>query len=752
MWTDVRHIRRDELLDWPSSRLRRCDPYLVWAEASTNPSTRPGVEPLDIAVLVELRDKGDYQDFLQRLNVGDPDTLHFLPSGVEQDGTCFITGRVTRTGLLRLVNEVVCNAIDRFTLQDPRDGFGLGGRSVSFLAQLAGIRPRTEEFLASFEPSSPCETELEGLGADRARTYLGVIDDGLPFARMRRLLRDQGTGFPFHLWDQGWLKHRQVQVGDHPTSGIAIQPDDRYWQQAWDFSFFPPSVPLKFRGFFYGRRTQAALQSIAGAEADGDDHDYVLSDYFTPAPRYSHGAAVLGLMAPWLSGAREAVRWPDHICGLAMVQLPTRTVADTSGGSLGLRVLDGLRFILWQEYVDRPRGSDPRPVVVNISYGIHAGPHDGSSMIERAMQEALVSHAHLHLVLPAGNAHRAGCHAQKTLDASGAQETLRLRVLPDNPGDTYVELWVPQGREIKLALRPPGSASSVDIAKGQAWIYQTQAGSAGRTVHFGAIYPDEVAQGKNGTMVLVVIAATRRFSGTGANLPRGLNQQPRADVGGQAGIWELVLTNAGQHPVTVDAWVERGDAPPDYAGGTRQAYFPDSCAEGLGQHNATPEDTLNGISTLQHERAHIVGAMRRDGVLSEYSAAGPVQPKAPDTVRLPTVVTPADWSLNVPGLNSIGFRADAIVRINGTSAACAVYARELARRLAGEAPSELPLPSPRPKEADCTAESQPPASEHLRGLTRREQLPFGVFPIDNLREHLMACAATSTGPHPPARS
>jgi hypothetical protein len=253
-------------------------------------------------------------------------------------------------------------------------------------------------------------------------------------------------------------------------------------------------------------------------------------------------------------------------------------------------------------------------------------------------------------------------------------------------------------------------------------------------VHFAAIYPDQVAQGTQGTMVLLAIGSTRHTSMSGkinALGMLGLNQQPRRKVLGPAGIWMLAIENRGQTSVSVDAYVERGDAPPDGAWGSRQAHFPDSCSEELRQNNASPEGTLNGIATVRHPRAYVVGAMRADGRLSDYSAAGPRRPTVPGT-SLPDAVAPADWSLNLPGVKSMGFAAGAITRINGTSAAAAIYARALAAN-AGKTPDRPPLPPAPPPEVDCAPERQPSADPGLRGEARRMNAPFDVFPIDRPR-------------------
>lgn len=722
MWQEVEDLETGGVVRWTTENLYRCDPYLVWADATTRLPDGPRSEAdefrLDIAVLVELDAAESARDFFARINSGNPDLaqLLFLPNGFEwRTSTRFVTGLVNRPGLRALIGDVVHGCIKRFTLQECRADIARTAQATwSELLEL--VNP----ILNRPQPAPRRSPVLGG-------SYLGIIDDGLPFLRAREAILHEKER-PAHFWDQGWQPPNSV--GSQMKPDQPPGPDDPYWTVAWDFFFLVLRPIVWLRGFLYGRSLKdLPTQSVSSPKGDGDS--YAMTRYFDTSPRQTHGAGVLGLMAPWLSSAHGPVAWPGHVSGLAMVQLPTRTVLDTSGGSLAMRVLDGLRYILWMEERDRPSHGAARPTVANVSYGVHAGPHDGTSMFECAAKELLCENPHLHLVLPAGNAAQAGCHARRCLgpkDGERASANLALWVLPDNDGDTFVELWIPEGSEVTLALRPPGSATAYEVCKGEARVcieVDALASEKGHVVRFGAVYAPAVAQGCNGTMILVAIGATLCVGSAATEVTRGLNQQPRRRVSGQAGLWHLRVTNRTEREIAVDAWVERGDAPPDRPSGSRQAYFPDSCEEAVRMRNATPEATLNGIATATHERLHVVGAMRADGALSDYSAAGPAGGTA---ARIgPDIVATADWSRSVPGLRTLGFVRGAIGRINGTSAACAVYARALALQLGTDPTQPVhgdPSPRPPPEEA-CVTDSQPQADPLFRGIDRRQ-----VFPTD----------------------
>jgi hypothetical protein len=716
-WRALTQLKIAALMPWCRENLFRCDPYLVWADATAELDAEPEGEAmpvLSIAVLVELAAPGEVDGFLKRFNEGADglERLRFLPNGFEPyPPSRFVTGLVDRCGLTALVIEVLDQQIERFTLQNSRVDIARASQT-SRVAQKVCAAP---------EEAPPRDKPLPG-------TYLGIIDNGLPVLRLRDDI--ELLAHPAHFWDQGWQPPHLT--GTESSLGFP-EADDPYWLAGWESRFTMNGdirVQHRPRGFRYGRRLKR-LNADAARKNDRDE--YCLSNYFSPPPRETHGAGVLGLLAPWMSGSKGPVQWPRHVSGLAMVQLPTTTVEDASGGSLAMRVLDGLRYILWQEANDGADGTAARSIVANVSYGVHAGPHDGSSMFERAIAEMLDDHPRLHLVLPIGNSARIGCHAQRVLaprGLAGDEATVLLEVLPDNSRDSFVEFWLPRGGGVELSIQPPGSEQTYEIREGEAKICFDPAPTdplEPRRIHFGAVYAAEVAQGTNRPMALLAIGRTRAMCRpASSDDARGLNQQRWRDVRGTPGLWTLKVRNLKSDPVTVDAWVERDSAPPDVPRENRQAFFPDSCCEAVRLNNATPHGTLSGIATFVHERLHVIGAMRADGMLSEYSAAGSAM--SPALRGGPDAVAVADWSAAVPGLRTTGFVKGAISRISGTSAACAVYARALAEQLARDPirpPFANALETP-PPETACTPERQPAASPILRGQDQRQLFSFEV--------------------------
>lgn len=729
-WTGVKHAPTASGVTWTKMERDGSDPYLIWLDLTTaqnlaaqeSPSSRMGV-------LVELRDVGAAGEFFKLMNSeADPYKADFVLSAIMSDQVRFITGLVTMRGLRKLIDPSHRGLILRFTLQESRCDSTLG-----LLKQARNWREGHMRAAKAAEASRPTTDANykapagETVATGSATTaYLGIIDDGLPLMRLRDAISLSKVAAS--LWDQGWQP--SDRVGDPLAEPTTAKPGDKYWTVPWSPDALPIVGPWGAtlflfipNGFLYGRRTKFP-EVPAAAEAD----EYRASGYVTPSARHTHGARVLGLMAPWIAGETRLPEWPPYITGLVMVQLPSRAVDDTAAGTLARQLVDGVRHVLWKEALDRDWKGTPRPVVVNISYGMHGGPHDGTSMFERALDEMLDVHTNLHVVLPMGNSHRAGCHARHRLEPRGRDGSTRemhIEVQPDNPRDMFVEVWLDPDACIELTLFPPGSATGYPIERGEARVATkpTPAGAQRpETISFAVFYPHSVAQSTRRTMILLVIAPTRCVPyGHETSLPpRGLGEQPRLPLQGVAGIWRVEARNLGKTEACLDCWIERDDVRPGQWLAPRQARFPDSCVVPTGESD--PVDTINGIATSTHERAYVIGAMRADAVLSDYSSAG--NPAYSD--RQPWRVAPADWSCAVSGVRTTGFLQGSTVRINGTSAAAAVFTRRLVDVLCGSPASLPPVPVQELQEIRCAPERWPAAPPETRGESRRALLPFGI--------------------------
>jgi len=692
--------------------LRRCDPYLVWSDLTAGAATQiPGASRV-FTLLVELA-PGALPTDVPDLKLNHDHYRDRLLS--------FLTGTTTAEGLRRLVRQVSgqttgqkvvrLQVMRRVDLESELliQGFlanAQAGAAAPAAAQAlppsigpdAGLlshKVTKALFLVDFSRPGPApKAHFMKSETGEPPVRVCVIDDRCNFASMR--LRGRDGSRVHSIWHQG------------------IFPADESGYGKW----IRPKVGEP--GPRYGRRlivTPAVSPSLRpGGSPPDETRQYAIANYLSSRVRlrWSHGAAVLDVIAAdHFRLGTENLPMASPAQAVRFVQLPSSIVLDTSGASLASYALDGMHEAL--------HSANPgQPVIVNLSYGTHSGPHDGSSMFERALAELIDTYngsdrnrpGPLHVVLPAGNTQRARTHASGKL-WPGEIAALYWKVLPDDPTDSFMEIWFDDPDGIEVSIRAPDDpadgSQDCNLQPGDAFRRSSPGREWGapfapgeEVVSAAAIFPREVAQGTCGSMLLLALAPTQRvdvqpgppsvqrvrpsfirFSGnTGA---------PRRTLQAPPGVWLVTLKS--RHPRRFDAWIQRDDAAPGRGPESRGYRGRQSSFLDIKPGQVDPRVTLNGIATLRPrtpDRLWVVGAMRRDDLsLSAYSAAGPTRAEASgppgiDATRFdgPEIVTLADDSLNLPGLLVGGVLSGARVRVSGTSIAAALFTRQLHHVLA----------------------------------------------------------------------
>lgn len=665
-----------KLLDWDLlSQSVRLDPYLVWADQTSGPALalEDPREP-KIGVLVEFE---SVAAAAQRAPGGTSSPGRDSPvRAVRPVVTPLLSAAVSAKDLPDIVLNAALYKIVTFELSAPRVTEGAGrqinGRTFfapkGFLLNLV-LPPALLPFVSGPGKRKSLGKKSQEKTANCVPPLVCVIDDRCNFAshafgQRVRWIWNQSTD---DRWKKaGWL------------GPIASRADTGY---GW-FSEFPA---LNFQG---------------ATEVDR----YRTAAYMYPTPQWSHGSAVLDLLAghdlrlacvgPGV--AHQEIgrqRWhADPPAQLLFVQLPISTVLDTSGGALSTHVIDGVQHAV-------ERAENNQAIIVNISYGTYGGPHDGTSMFERALFELLEYYdgerpeCHgktLHVVMPAGNSHVQRCHAHEWL-RPGQQMKLRWKVMPDDPTDNFVEIWIGADDAVSISVQPPFGEASPPIKKGRAWGWDSDNDGARAAL----VFPKDVAQGTKGTMALLAVGPTREGGYFDSNpLKRKEPQATSSQTGKKRllklaphGVWTITICNLKESNGCADpcadvhAWVQRGDFAPGRGRETRgymgrQPYFID---DGTGLVN--PRFTLNGIATANHERLFVVGAMRHhDHCIPRYSSAGPNR-NTVERCEGPDLVTFADESINLAGLLLRGTTAGSRVRVSGTSVAAPLVARMLYEHL-----------------------------------------------------------------------
>lgn len=486
--------------------------------------------------------------------------------------------------------------------------------------------------------------------------FMGVIDDGIAFA------------------------HQRFRTCDNP-------PDTRI-EYFWNQDDRPHEPP----GLSYGQEMRKTdidglMKQCVHGELVDEDAVYELAGYVDVRKRWAHGTEVMDLACGEPSQASgqgltsqkgsptQPPRHPRLIC--VQFKTPGRTIRDTSGLWFAVYALDALRYVLRRAH-DAANGA-PYSVVINLSYGYIAGPHDGSSIIERAIDELILASRHqLCVVVPAGNSNLARCHAQFSI-AREASRKINWRVLPDCATPSFLEIWLPPNADatrLAVQIRTPWHDDSHSIHLNDVYTWQP-----GRHVLCTVVYLDRVATGDR-HMILIALAPT-------------ITHDPERDAAPGA-AWEIWLSNDGDVPLELDAWVQRNETAYGFPLRGRQSRFEDpkyarfdECGRDRDYDNGNErswvkrDGTLSSVATGEH--TVVIGAYRlSDGKAASYSATGPSAREAgrhgPDATAV------GDDSVACLGVLGASTRSGAVLALTGTSAAAPQVARLLAQQLMAKGP------------------------------------------------------------------
>lgn len=624
-WKDIR-----------TKRPRLFDPYYDWSKATDFRYYGPSEW---LPVLLELKDSTDAVAFSNQVS-----PLHGPSWGKLVRVSPLYQAKPRR---LRAPSHFLSAFVRREFIELLYAGEGPSGQVESFcVGRGVAFEDRRE---ATFEGAPP------KLRLAPEAVVIGVIDDDIAFAHDR--FRDAPTSTRIHyFWDQ--------------LQPLAPSP-----------TFYGREIVKHDVGTVPGIDTRLATYRHGPlVEEDRLYRSYGYLDHSTIghkafARRAGHGTHVMDLAAnPRANG----------IGPLIAVQLPAATTEDTAGGTLAPQVMDALWYMLHRaDAIAAAGGLQHLPLVVNLSYGTLAGPHDTTGILERAIDELMqLANATfdraLRVVLPAGNSHSLRCHGSFALRAGQSQD-LRWRVPPDHRAESFLEIWYPDDGALHITVASPAGVATVGFGAGVDYTWQPTLGVTAGLVSFYPALPPSKRQ-----RIRISLAPTAWPDGALTLAP--------------AGVWTVRVTNAGKQRLRdIDAWIERSDAAPGYPRHRRQSYFEDpeyrrvrnspDLFEGdpqpptAGAPYVTRAGTLNAIATGRMTTV-VAGFRRNDWNPAGYSAAGPtIPPKRgnpyPDG---PDVMAPSDDSPSHYGVLAAGTRSGSCFAMHGTSAA----APQITRWIAGD--------------------------------------------------------------------
>ena len=364
---------------------------------------------------------------------------------------------------------------------------------------------------------------------------------------------------------------------------------------------------------------------------------------------------------------------------IVAVQLPASTVVDTSGASLGAHALDAMHYVFNTAALHTPVAANYKcPVVINLSYGAIAGAHDGSSILEEAMDELLTLRStNTAIVLPAGNARQTHTHVSGDIEPGQVFE-FNWIMQPSDATDSFLEIWVENNASIDVQVTPPyGEAASGWVGNNKMKLWQfNNTGQSAHAETMGALI--NIGQSTNSNkhwQTLVALAPTQYSLET-----------PRALVA--AGVFKVEIKNKAAKKITAQAWVERDDAVLGFDGGGQQSTL--SYINKDWQEAAELQElgTLNSIANGEHTIS--VGAYtQRGGKPSDYSGECLIDQHRtnPLTVAAPGDEGEGPWS----GLEVREALGTDTFRIGGTSLAAPAVTRWLADYMAKHITLQQPL-------------------------------------------------------------
>lgn len=580
--------------------------------------------------------------------------------------------------------------------------------------------PMDKEMVPREFVSVPPPADIDGICVDQKNAVIvGVIDDGINVAHERFLDPHQRSRVDF-FWHQDGLAEQKSHV-------------------MFGREFSGTQVTEFVRKFGTEEDVLRALGLVDPAKADAS----------TLSKSFSHGTFVLDRLAGYSSDERRYApssdgqsRRPNENEGtrpedrrIVAVQLHRRITEESSGALYTLFAMLALEYIVDRARVlarairNRPGGEKPPrkiPLVVNFSYGVAGGPHNGDHLFERFVDQMisrLDEDQHLGpliIPMPAGNRHLLKGHANRRA-AKTEQVSLNLNWItqPRDKSPNYLEIWVPRppaahsdhpentpsANILEFALKAQFAGTEFELkynfdlsksGQNQSWalikVGDTEPVEILAQVTLDTLDADNVDESKRDktepaqfakSRILIALAPTEPVSDGKAHLP--------------AGVWSIKVKTQIEAGKYIEAWVQRDDSPPLFRRPGRQSYLElrdwspewqrlDELTEYV---NPIPPDAglsrygaISGLATAQNMLRVSGTRLFDDNLPALYSGA------IHEGMRPVQAAAPADRSRVFRGLIGTGGRSGSTQVMNGTSVAAPIVGRMVADFLVKYTPTD----------------------------------------------------------------
>lgn len=535
---------------------------------------------------------------------------------------------------------------------------------------------------------------------------VGIVDTGLAMGH-RCFRNSDGSSRILGAWQQGAAVKRDPQ-------GTPLVP-----HLPLGSHLFAPEIDGALRAFSKGEDLTEALDQEGFNRATGlVDFTRAAADRAL-ALRASHGTHVMGLAAGADPFDALEKKFSKRV-RILMVSLPAEFAFGEGGAMLDYYLIYALRWLRETNarIADASGLSRPRPMVINISFGKHAGSGDAAqpfvkALINHAKRDSLSGDERqqdtgqpLHVIMPAGNSNLDRSQASFALAAdAGNSMQLDWVVQPEDATSNFLEVWC-EGTELsadgqlplEIELVPPGQQAQGTVCAAPGQSSQLSVGTGAARQPLGRIYCHQfdvpapaASTGMKAKFRYLVCLAPDRYQG----------QRWKA---APAGRWTLRLANRGAAALQVKLMVQTdqsilagpvnarraylddptygayghgGRLNDSYAYDFRQDFSSDPVAENLDLGTFVKRHgTLNAYAA-NRVVASIAGYRANDGRPADFSSTGSGVTLAATDRATPTAAFPTDDGYAHPGLLSQGSSDGSAVAMRGTSFASALATRQI---------------------------------------------------------------------------
>lgn len=647
---------------------RSVDPYLIWSDLTCYRQFRgpDRSQPRGLSFLVELPGpykREDFEDILSQAGVSVPSV--YEESLDDAKTATFVTVHLTLGPDDEVPIEGIIDLIQTQRIARLQLGF-----PVSMPLDDRCKRPTCD--------TAPPITFPKDIDAT---VTCAVLDDGCAFAHEQfRVAADTPATRVVALWDQT------------PMTCGSIKKRGDAWHRVDSMGYGLEIINSALNAHIQANRFGTDIEEDRCYRQAFGDKLHGLDGCNT------HGTRVMDLMTGRIDPRSPSNADVDRPCAvrvangpdasaaapIVFVQFPYAVNTISNARWLAIHALDGLHYVL--DVVRRYNLAVPsreRKIVVNLSYGGLAGPHDGTGMLMRAIDEVCQVRGNVAIVLAAGNSRSARSHVKRTITNEAA--CFRFVIPPDKQFETYLELWFPDDEAasaVEISISPPRNPGK-PVERGGITTWRQDevcSGGRGRQVVAAAIFAPRVVQGVNGTMMLLAVA--------GAQLTGRFPWSP-------PGEWCVhVRTKDGSEKrFDAHAWLERDDLRSAHR--SQFAYFESDTDEPNVPNYVTPFKTVTNIvggkfpipvggyvdvvsiRMAPGSRTGEASEQGQLGTMAAYSGLGDDHKDAP-----PTIYAKTDCGFALMAIRAAGNRSGGTARISGTSAAAPQLARAFVNAMA----------------------------------------------------------------------